>query len=70
MSTDRADIVGKLRTIVVNKQSAYIDGLLVDTMTAQTILSVYEGFKNPESRQKFNQMSVRKMAETSYKLAK
>lgn len=64
-----ADRITAVREIVTNKQYAKIDGTLVDLFSASYIVAVYDAL-SPENQAKYANMSVRRMADIAFKVAK
>jgi len=56
-----------LMSIVKRKQYQKIDGVLVDVQTANVILKVWDAL-NSSNRKKFEKLSIKKMANVSWKL--
>lgn len=58
----------QVKKVCDERQCARIGGLLVDGTTASVIVRVHDAL-NPENQKKFEEMSVRGMADTAWKLA-
>jgi hypothetical protein len=59
--------IDKVRWVVENKQYNRVNGLLMDMMTASIIIQVYDAL-NDANKIKFAAMTVRRMADTAFKL--
>ena len=58
----------KLRQIVNEHQYRKIDGVLVDVVTANAILTIYDAMKKEENKEKYLSMDIRKMANVAWQL--
>ena len=59
--------ISALRRIVSRGQYAKIDGVMVDTYSASSILAIYNAL-SPASKAKMESFSIGKMADVSFKL--
>ena len=59
----------KIRSIVLNHQCSRVEGLLVDGVTANMLVNVYEAL-NETNRKSFESFSLRKMVSIGWKLVK
>lgn len=57
----------KLRQIVSEHQYQKIDGVIVDVVTANAILTIYDAMKKEENKEKYLSMDIRKMASVAWK---
>lgn len=60
--------IEKVRWVVEHKQYNRIDGLLMDMMTASTIIQIYDAL-SAANKVKFAALKVRKMADVAFKIA-
>lgn len=64
MSVSKLD---KLRQIVKEHQHQKIDGVIVDVVTANAILTIYDNMKKVENKEKYLSMDISKMASVAWK---
>lgn len=62
--------IEQLRKIVEDKQFSKIDGFLMDIVTANLLISVYDGLTKPELKEKFNTISLPRLVDFSWKMVK
>ena len=58
----------KLRQIVSEHQYQKIDGVLVDVVTANAILTVYDAMKKEDNKEKYLSMDISKMASVAWSI--
>lgn len=58
--------IERIRLLSTNKQDAHVDGVLIDFMTARTIIEAYDKMSEPKQK-KFEQLKVRHMATVAFK---
>jgi hypothetical protein len=61
--------IGGFREIVLQKQHAMIDGVIVDLFTASAVVQVYDAL-NPDNQHKLSNMPAPKLVSVVWKLLK
>lgn len=62
-------VIDDIKNIVKKRQSKKIKGYLVDMQTANAIMTVYNAL-NISNKKKFEKLSIKKMADVSWKLVR
>lgn len=58
----------QIKALVDTKSSGKVDGDMIDLLTATTLLSIYEILPNPEARNEFLKLPIKKMVYVANKL--
>lgn len=69
MKRNEPEKIQQLRKIVEEKQYAEIDGVLVDLYSASIVVKIYDQL-NEENRKKYAALSIERIVDIAYSLAK